>query len=121
MESIKIDFSNYFLIGFLFIGCVLPIFTNGRTIGDSIFKIQLVTIEGAHVKVRIFVLRNLAYVLMFAATMGYRDDHVPFILSIISISCLYLGIFSKKNKYSEYMNGLDFVFKTKYIVDNNLG
>ena len=119
LESIKIDFSNYFLIGFLFVECVLPIFTNGRTVGDSIFKIRLVTIEGTAVKTKIFVLRNLAYVLVFAATIGYRDDEVPFISSLISISCIYLTLLSKKNKYSEYLTGLDFVFKTKYIVETS--
>lgn len=90
LESFKIDFSNYFLISFLFVDCVIPIFTNGRTVGDSIFKIRLVTLEGAPVKVRIFILRNLAYVLVFAAILGYRDDTVPFILSLISIGCIYL-------------------------------
>ncbi len=119
IKLIQIDYSIYLFMGYLLIGCIVPLFHDGNTLGDRFFKIRLVALNGSTVTMRTMVMRNFTYIFYISAIIGLRDNEAQLLwFSFLAIGT-YLSIFSKKNRYSEYLTGLDFVFKTKYIVETS--
>jgi len=118
LEELQLHFSVVFLIDLFIVGCIIPIITKGKTVGDSIFRIKLVTIEGKEVSRTKIFLRSVCYILFLAGISSELDDKLSVTYLGVSFIAGYIVILTNKNKYSENLTALDFLYKTKFVIDN---
>ena len=98
---------------------IFPIAYRYGTIGDRLFKIINVHIDGRRITLFKLLLKN--FLLWFLLGMTFPDfyDEYTVWLYRISIFLMYIVILSNKNKYKENMTAMDMLFKTKYILQSN--
>lgn len=115
-DIINIGISVSFLINFTFICCVIPIISNGQTLGDILLKIRIVSLDTNGTSLLRVIVRNITYDIILTILTSEIEDHVVLISMGVIFLILYAAMFSNKNKYSEFLTTLDLIFKTKYIV-----
>jgi len=104
---IRLDFLFYFLICFMFTNSIILITTKRKTLGEVFLKIRVVRQNDKDTMLILLLLREFLFSLFLILVI-----HDPVVWSFGFL------VFTVPYNYKVWLNGLDFLFNTKYVDDS---